>query len=300
MKRLHGCPLIFCLRDKPGPDDADYEALQYLIHDYSISYSYSSSLFSWKRFTFLKSPKVLSFLPQYNENNKPGSVPLLLTGTGSETRSIYKWFRGRIFEGNQATETNFRVEMRRQAIFHLAMHSVADTADSRFSYLQFDTGSGSEEDGKLYNYEISLSDFRSPMVVLSACNSGTGTLYHGEGLMSLARGFILAGASSVIMTSWEVNDEISAEIVSRFYKNLSRGLDKDDALRLAKLEYLKDSPPVYSNPYFWAAYEVLGSNTPIRLRIFNPLPVAGMAVVIVASGLIFYLRRRKIFSARVL
>ncbi len=74
------------------------------------------------------------------------------------------------------------------------------------------------DDGKLYNYEISLSRLRSPMVVLSACNSGTGTLYHGEGLMSLARGFILAGASSVIRTAWEVNDEVSADIISRFYQ----------------------------------------------------------------------------------
>ena len=52
-----------------------------------------------------------------------------------------------------------------------------------------------------FNYEISLSRLKSPMIVLSACNSGSGTLYHGEGLMSLARAFILAGASSVVMTS---------------------------------------------------------------------------------------------------
>ena len=111
--------------------------------------------------------------------------------------------------------------MQEPAIFHLAMHTVSDSTNSRYSYMLFDTHNDTLEDGRLYNYEISLSRLKSPMVVLSACNSGTGTLYHGEGLMSLARGFILAGASSVIMTSWAVNDEISADIISGFYHSLA-------------------------------------------------------------------------------
>jgi CHAT domain-containing protein len=181
----------------------------------------------------------------------------------------------------------------------MAMHSVSDTTDSKYSYIMFDTHNDTLEDGKLYNYEISLTRIKSPMVVLSACNSGTGTMYHGEGLMSLARGFILAGASSVIRTKWEVNDEVSATIIGQFYYNLSKGKHKNEAMRLAKLRYLKTSSPAYSSPYFWAAYEVLGDHAPITRHIGAPvLIIITASMIIIAVVLIFYFRRRNIFSER--
>jgi CHAT domain-containing protein len=164
----------------------------------------------------------------------------------------------------------------------------------------FDTRKDTIEDGKLYNYEISLSRLKSPMIVLSACNSGTGTLYQGEGLMSLARGFILAGASSVIMTSWKVNDEISADIISGFYHSLASGKRKDVALRLAKLEYLKGSSPAYSNPYYWAAYEVMGNTAPVKSNNFATGLIFCTILLIAGVVLIRYLRRRRIFSERLL
>jgi CHAT domain-containing protein len=290
-------PFDALLNEKPGPGSTDYEGLPYLINKYSISYSYFSSLIFSNFFPVRKKTEVFSFVPYYDVNNNSGPVTASLTGTGTETRSIYRWFRGKIFEGEQATETNFRLAIRKPAVFHLAMHSISDSTDSRYSYLLFDSNSDTTNDGKLYNYEISLSRLTSPMVVLSACNSGTGTLYHGEGLMSLARGFILAGASSVIRTAWEVNDEVSADIISRFYMHLSGGRRKDDALRMAKLEYLKESPPVYSDPYYWAAYEVLGNNAPVR-RHPGRFLFAGLGSIILCVCLILYLRRRRIFSDR--
>lgn len=135
----------------------------------------------------------------------------------------------------------------------------------------------------------------SPMVVLSACNSGSGILYHGEGIVSLARGFILAGASSVVKTSWDINDEVSAEIVTRYYKKLSEGNSKDESLRFAKLEYLKGSPPSYSHPYYWASYELVGDNSPL---IGNDHWNKTAIILFLTSGcllIVFYLRWRRIF-----
>jgi CHAT domain-containing protein len=285
---------------EPGPDQTDYEGLQYLIYDYSISYCYFSSLRFYNSLLRQKGEEVLSFAPYYGLTGDNGLVPDSLLGAINELKSVYRWFRGKSFTGESATETSFRLSMQEPAIFHLAMHSVSDSANSKYSYLLFDTHNDTLQDGRFYNYEISLSRLKSPMVVLSACNSGTGTLYHGEGLMSLARGFILAGASSVIMTSWEVNDEISADIISGFYHSLASGKSKDVALRLAKLKYLKGSSPAYSYPYYWAAYEVQGITTPIKhnyiaagLIIFALLLIAGVV-------LILYLRRRRIFSERLL
>jgi CHAT domain-containing protein/Tfp pilus assembly protein PilF len=283
-------PFDALLVNEPGSDQADYEGLQYLIYNYSVSYCYSSSLISSNSFPMKGGEDVFSFAPYYGATGKSGLAPDTLRGAGNEIESVYRWFRGSKFTGTRATETNFRLAMQKPGIFHLAMHSVTDTTDSRYSYLLFDTHNDTLEDGKLYNYEISLSRLKSPMVVLSACNSGTGTLYHSEGLMSLARGFILAGASSVIRTAWEVNDEVSSDIISSFYHFLALGKRKDDAMRLAKLGYLKESPPVYSSPYYWAAYEVLGNNAPIK-RHFGALRFLIITgVLITAAILVFYLR----------
>ncbi len=139
------------------------------------------------------------------------------------------------------------------------------------------------------------------MVVLSSCNSGSGILNQGEGLMSLARGFILAGASSVVKTAWEINDEVSADIITGFYYYLSKGKPKDEALRLAKLEYLKGSLPSLTNPYFWASYEVMGDNAPVVRKDRNIiLLISGMILVILTGIILFYFKRRRILSDRTL
>jgi CHAT domain-containing protein/Tfp pilus assembly protein PilF len=291
-------PFDAFLSDSLPEEKTDYEELQYLIQKYTISYGHSSSMISGVGKRFKRRTQVFAFSPDYSVSNSSNAKIDTLRGAAQEIGSIYKWFRGKKYTGDQASETNFIKLIGNPAIFHLAMHSISDTLNSKYSYLMFDTRSDTIADGKLYNYEISLTRITSPMVVLSACNSGTGTLYHGEGLMSLARGFTLAGASSVIRTAWEVNDETSAKIISRFYYHLSKGRHKDDALRLAKLNYLEASPPAFASPYFWAAYEVLGDNTPVAIKFST------LALIICGGGvlsgfiLFLYFRRRRILTDR--
>jgi len=291
-------PFDAFLKNKPESYQADYEGLNYLIYYYTFSYGYSSSLISGNDVKLRKGKEVYAFSPDYDTSDHQASETGYLRGTGEEIESVYKWFGGKKFTGEEATETNFRKAIFEPAIFHFAMHSLSDTVNSRYSCLLFDGRNDTTEDGKLYNYEISLSRIYSPMIVLSACNSGTGTLFHGEGLMSLARGFILAGASSVIKTAWEINDEASAAIITRFYHHLSKGEKKDEALRLAKLEYLDNCPPAYTNPYYWAAYEVLGDNAAVTRN--NRITVIAAVILILSGGiwLVVYFRRRIIFSAR--
>jgi len=289
-------PFDAFLRSRPSQDHADYEGLQYLIHDYAFSYGYSSSLIFGKDPESGKREKVLAFSPDYETGSPGGGRQISLQGAEDEIAAIFKLFRGKKFTGNMATESNFRREIQNPAILHLAMHSMTDSSNSMYSYLMFDRGADSLNDGRLFNYEISISRIKSPMVVLSTCNSGTGTLYRGEGLMSLARGFILAGASSVIKTAWEVNDETSAAIIEQFYYHLSKGKPKDEALRLAKLEYMKTNPPVYNNPYYWAAYEILGDNSKVTGNNSTlALIIIFLILAITAGSLQYYLRRRRIF-----
>lgn len=286
------------LKNMPRSDQTDYEGLQYLINDYTFSYGYSSSLIFSNRSSVISGAKVFAFSPDYDNKSLSGSSASSLMGAGIEIGSINKWFRGKNFSGDKATKANFIRALNDPAIFHLAMHSMSDSINSKYSYLMFDTHNLIPAEGKLYNYEISLTRIKSPMVVLSACNSGTGTLFIGEGLMSLARSFTLAGAASVIKTAWEINDESSAAIITTFYFHLSKGKEKNEAMRLAKLEYLKKSPPAFKNPYYWAAYEVLGDNAPIagNTRVF--IIIVSTVVILAAGMILIYLKRRRIFSER--
>ncbi len=291
-------PFDAFIRKLPETGKSDFEGLSYLIDDYTFSYGYSSSLiFDSKRVTLRKS-MVTAFSPSYSGSAGSDAGPAYLGGALNEIEALYKWFKGPMFTGREATKANFVDAIRDTAIFHLAMHSMTDTIDSRYSYMLFDNGSAGEEGGRLYNYEISLSRLYSPMVVLSACNSGTGTLYSGEGLMSLARGFILAGASSVIKTAWEVNDDASSDIIISFYKYLSLGKEKNQALRLAKLDYLKKVSPVQKNPYYWAAYEVLGDNAPVVKNRTITVILLTVIVLITCGIVLIYFRRRRSFSER--
>jgi CHAT domain-containing protein len=286
------------LKNKPGPDQADYEGLHFLINDYTFSYGYSSSLIFSKSRGAIRGAKVSAFSPDYNSTTLSGGELSLLKGASVEIGSIYKWFRGKNYSGVAATKANFISALHDPAIYHLAMHSMSDSVNSKYSYLVFDTHGLSRSDARLYNYEISLTRIKSPMVVLSACNSGSGTLYSGEGLMSLARSFTLAGASSVIKTSWEINDEASAAIITRFYFHLSKGKEKNEAMRLAKLDYLNVSSPAFKNPYYWAAYEVLGDNAPVARNIFGYGIIIVLVVIFSGVMVLFYFKRRKIFSDR--
>ena len=116
--------------------------------------------------------------------------------------------------------------------------------------------------------------------------------------MSLARSFTLAGASSVIKTAWDINDEASASVMTNYYYYLSKGKAKNDAMRLAKLEYLKISPPEFKHPYFWAAYEVMGDNSPVVHDSHKYIFVISLAIILSGLILYFYFKRRKIFSER--
>jgi len=285
-------PFDALLISQPGMEHTDYEGLSYLVNKYSVSYAYSSSLI-WGRSGRLKREgKLYAFSPDYGDESTG-----ILTGAEKEIKYVLRLFRGSGFTDTMATETSFRQVAVNPAMFHLAMHLAVDSLDSEYSFLAFDREKENNEDGRLYNYEISLMRMRSPIVVLSACNSGSGTLYHGEGVMSMARGFLLAGASSVVKTSWEVNDETSSGIMISFYRNLSKGMYKSDALRQAKLSHLEQSIPALSDPWYWAAYEIMGDNSPVT-RNKTGLIMVPAALALIAGALVLYLRRRRILSER--
>jgi hypothetical protein len=87
--------------------------------------------------------------------------------------------------------------------------------------------------------------------------------------MSIGRSFIYAGAPSIVMSLWQINDASTARLMEFFYNYLAQGLQKDAALRKAKLDYLSLAEGWASHPNFWAPFIQLGDNSPILLRKKN-------------------------------
>lgn len=110
------------------------------------------------------------------------------------------------------------------------------------------------EDGILTAYEVStMSLEQTELVVLSACNSGRGLVDASEGVYGLQRAFKLAGAQSVLMSMWQVNDLVTTELITDFYRNWQGGMSKAKALRQAQLTLIKSHP----EPYYWAGFMLL-------------------------------------------
>ncbi len=114
------------------------------------------------------------------------------------------------------------------------------------------------EDGILTAKEIADVDLRGlDLVVLSACQTGLGDISQGEGVFGLQRGFKKAGANSILMSLWEVNDEATQILMTQFYKNLVSGRSKRQSLRSAQ-KYLREyNRGQFDKPEYWAAFILL-------------------------------------------
>lgn len=283
-------PFDSFIKKKPESNIVSFDELPYLIYDYTISYGYTSSLLSG---TIVKGkPSVVAFQPEYSVNKANGRFENLV-GANNEIVELSKLFKTERIIANEATESKFMSKVDESVILHLAMHSSFDKNDSKYSYLVFDSVDDKHNDGRLYNYEIGNTRIKSPMVVLSACNTGDGNLIEGEGVMSLARGFFLAGVPSVICTYWDVNDNASEKIMKGFYYHLSKGDEKSEALRKSKLEYLSSTSPAYSKPSYWSAYEVLGDNSPIVIRPYWLYFLLGLSTSGLVAVVYYFIRSKR-------
>jgi CHAT domain-containing protein len=309
-------PFETLIEDLPEDMPATYyKALRYMLYDYNISYTYSSALFCQDNQVKKKDQdiKLLAFAPEYSTEfdadtyrtrfitrQKFRRELFPIPGVIDEVNEIKNLIHSDIFVGSKATEREFRSIVGNYDIIHLAMHAVIDNIYPLHSKLIFTLDSDTLEDGLLNTYEIFGLQLNARMVVLSACNTAEGDYAHGEGVMSLARGFVYAGSPSLVMTMWEVEDKSGSILMKSFYENLLEGQSKAEALRNAKISYLESARPENIHPFFWSSFVVLGNTQPLFNKKKSYLPIEiglliGFLIIILGVRMVRKFRKGRSF-----
>ncbi len=160
------------------------------------------------------------------------------------------------FEANR--QSVVEGQLNRYSVVHFATHGILDAQHPEMSglILSLFNANGRAQDGYLRLGDIYRLRLSADLVVLSACQSGLGKELESEGIIGLPRGFLFAGARSVIATLWKVDDGASAALMRDFYRLLGEGKRPGQALQLAQQNMVKGG--TYADPFYWAAFVLQG------------------------------------------
>ena len=230
-----------------------------------------------KRFAEKKRSTTSADILSVSRALSPGSLP----ATRDEVLEIEKifqqqrgfwagltdWWYGkptRVFLENEAKEQHLKTQdLKNYRYLHIATHGIVNEDEPGLSYLLFAESDSSNvdktstDDGILHLTEIYPLSLNADLVVLSACETGSGRYAAGEGLIGLARGFSHAGARNLLASFWQVNDGSTANLMTNFYQLMLNGENKSRALQAAKQKLMAENP-YYANPYYWAPFVLIG------------------------------------------
>ncbi|MEO8472499.1 MAG: CHAT domain-containing tetratricopeptide repeat protein [Chryseolinea sp.] len=264
---------------------ADPVSNQFLINRYNIHYLLNPAQYVEKtKQTFYSKTATLIGDPVFDlvylgeSGQRAGEQFAALPGTNTEVVKINeilkeKGWTAQLYLRKLATEKNLKA-VHSPAILHIATHGFFSTdkvklsAEAKKDYL-FYSGlvlSGANrnladetqeiyDDGIVTAYEVMNLDLtHTHLVVLSACETGLGKLENGEGVYGLQRSFLQAGARNILISLWKVDDQITQELMVKFYQYLFQGKPEREALKLAQIDLMKKN----SNPVGWGSFIVVG------------------------------------------
>ncbi len=228
--------------------------------------------------SFLEDPVPDPDLSGFLRDNPNELLPLPYTA--QEVGAIARAYpnQTRLYLKREASEQNVKALGTEPGIIHFACHGWVNDRFPLESALAFtipDSFEEGEENGILQAWEI-FDGLRidADLVVLSACETGLGKTQGTEGLTGLTRAFQFAGARSIIASYWNVEDQATAALMSRFYRYLKEGKNKSEALRQAQIDLIRnplksEQPYLFgllkrtinrdvSHPFYWAAFQLIG------------------------------------------
>jgi CHAT domain-containing protein len=200
---------------------------------------------------------------------KMQGLPLArLAGTRAEAEQIAKLAKTSgaqtdVWLDLDASEANIETrDVTKYRVVHIATHGLLNAERPQFTGLVLSLIGNKGDDGFLRTDEVFNLRLGSPLVMLSACETGLGKEKRGEGVMGLTRAFMYAGAPTVGVTLWSVADRSTAELMTDFYKRLlssnasSGGGSPSAAMRDAQLAMITGKK--YSAPFYWAPFVLVG------------------------------------------
>ncbi len=279
---LNALPFEALLTVRGNREEAvGYRKLKFLWQNYLISYAYSANLYATSAQAEREYPYAyVGFAPNYGSGSSNAEIRSIVD---KDYDLIYNIREVQNTDTLFATTTDFhkallldeaiRSQFDKLAdsaqILHLAMHAFSLDSLENAHYLLFspiiDSTQTLTSTGHLYEYDIYSRSLNNKLVILSACNSGTGEVISGEGVSHLGRAFRIAGASNVLTSLWELNDYAPSQIVPQFVKYLTEGHSKVLALKMARQDFFYDGGKDYEQvaPYYWANLVLEGDMHPI-------------------------------------
>jgi tetratricopeptide (TPR) repeat protein len=222
------------------PFHAFYDGTKYLVDDFAISYAPSASVFKYcldKTPVGGESPLLVGVADEH--------APMV----AEEIGRLRRLFPGaRVLENEAATRHAFVERSGRSEFLHIATHAVFRQDNPMFSGFKL-------ADGWFTAFDLFSMTCDTNLVTLSGCQSGVSEVTGADDLLGLMRGFLYAGARSLLLSLWNVNDESTAALMTRFYQAWQQGAPKSIALRSAMLA-LRDK---YPNPFYWAPFLLVGN-----------------------------------------
>jgi len=192
---------------------------------------------------------------------------------------------------SEATPSAFSSTASNTRILHLASHSKISENDPLFSTIYLHPDLEDEQDGlsgQLFAYQLFDMNLNNDLIMLNSCESGSGDYFQGSGIMGISRALRYAGARSLILNSWSVNDQLASDFAIEFYTGLNSGKTKSQSLREAKIYFLKNKN---ANPHFWGAYMLNGDNKPVVSKAGRNEMLA-LLLILLAVGFVFTHKKR--------
>lgn len=221
------------------PFQALHNGKNYLIESKKISYAPSATV--WKFLQKKTSNKTENALLMGFADER---IPLV----NREIEILKKLFpKANTFTGKNANFDVFTKNAGTFDILHLACHGQFRPENPLFSSLHL-------ADGFVTVRDICANKINAELVTLSACETGLNKIFAGDEILGLARGFLSAGANSLVLSLWTVSDEATTELMKQFYLNLQRGDTIAESLQRAQKQFIERG----EHPYFWSPFSLIG------------------------------------------
>ena len=285
---LYRIPLEILPTTKPA-STISYGSAHYLVEDYHFRYFTSLQEYEKNRRSVENENEndfsvfAISDFEKFESVNLP-DLPYATTEADNIYNLLQSFDNKHIYTEQNATKQKFLESTGNSKIVHVATHSEISEQNPLFStiYLKGTAGnSTSESTQALYAYELFEATLNSDFIMLNSCSSGSGNYMQGTGIMGISRALRYAGAKSLALNLWSVNDKVASDFASSFYSYINDGLSKSEAIRKAKLDQLGSAN---ANPHFWGAYMMIGNPAPLTDNENPYFIYTALISILIAAG----------------